>query len=221
MPRGGKAIDITGRKFNRLTVIRRLGRDVWHQYFWECRCDCGQICSVRGHEIRSGRTKSCGCLWRESIILHNQTYTHPKRPHMPKSPRTPEHQVWSNMKQRCYNQNHARYKDWGGRGIRVCDEWLNSFQAFLSHVGLRPSPVHTVERINNNGDYEPGNVHWALPVDQARNRRDNRVIVFNGESKILGDWAKQYGLRFGCLHWRLKNGWPLDRAITTPSGRHL
>jgi hypothetical protein len=122
------------------------------------------------------------------------------------------------MTHRCYNKNSGKYKDYGGRGIIVAAEWLGEggFEKFLSHVGLRPTPKHSIDRIKNDGNYEPGNVKWSTDKEQARNRRSSRFVVWNGETKTLVEWAEVLGFRDRVLRDRLfRYGWSIDKAFTT------
>lgn len=149
-------LDLTGRIFGRLTVIEEVnkkGRDIE----WVCKCCCGNTVTVRRSSLMSERTKSCGCLWREKQTTHNAS-------------KTPEYRVWQSMKQRCNNAKAYRYKDYGERGIVVCDRW-NSFECFFEDMGQRPSISHSVDRIDNDGNYEPGNCKWSTRSEQQRNKR--------------------------------------------------
>lgn len=132
--------------------------------------------------------------------------------------RSPEHEVWRQMHYRCSNPNMGNYARYGGRGIRVCAKWAGpaGFRAFLKHVGPRPSPRHTLDRIDNDGDYAPGNVRWATMREQNRNRSDNRWIEANGERLLLCDWARRLGCAHAVILKRLKHGWPPERAVTEP-----
>lgn len=164
----GIKIPLVGKRFGRLVVIKEYPRTRPRRFPCLCRCDCGVVCRVMGAELRIGDTKSCGCLRRE--VTGRRFTTHGEAGKIP-SNRTPEYRAWQEMKRRCYLTTNKRYGDWGGRGIRVCDEWLNNFPAFLAHVGRRPSKTHSLDRIENDGHYEPGNVRWATLEEQRRNRR--------------------------------------------------
>lgn len=134
--------------------------------------------------------------------------------------RSSEHYAWTNMIQRCTNPKRADFHQYGGRGIKVCDEWLNSFAAFLSDVGSRPSPQHSLDRYPNlNGNYEPGNCRWATKDQQMQNTRATRLITFNGQTMGLNAWAKQIGIGRQSLSDRLRRGWPLEKALTTGATR--
>jgi hypothetical protein len=156
------AIDLTGRRFGRLVVLGRDGAIRGGHAAWRCRCDCGQVRVIVGRYLRDGAVHSCGCYRRERIARVN--FRHGMR-------NTPEYHAWHSMKDRCTNPRHRAWRNYGGRGITVCLEWLASFEAFIAHVGSRPSPDHSLDRIDNNGGYGPGNVRWATLSQQMRNRR--------------------------------------------------
>lgn len=200
----GIILDLTGRKFGRLTV-RRL-YDCNRHSRWECDCECGKKAIVLGLLLKRGGTRSCGCL-RFGITngkIHGRS-------------RTPEYFAWRSMKQRCSDPAVENYYRYGGRGIRVCEQWNGpeSFEAFLSDVGLRPSSSHTLERIDNNGNYEPGNVRWATAKENARNRSDNRLITFRGETLTLVEWSEKTGIKQATLTSRIdQRKWTIKDAFT-------
>lgn len=131
---------------------------------------------------------------------------------------TPEHRAWSLMKSRCHNQRHPRYKDWGGKGITVCKEWRGDFMAFFMHLGRRPSPQHSIDRIDGSRGYEPGNVRWATKQEQSENRPSFvRHITFDGETKTISGWSRTYGINRECLKYRIDAGWDIETALKTPS----
>lgn len=166
MPTDRRFIDMTGRRFGRLLVISYAGRPRPSQHEWLCNCDCGTEIKVDGARLRKGSTTSCGCLRNElnatRFVTHGET-------------NSPEYTSWVGMKGRCLNPANPKYERYGGRGISVCDRWRDSFEAFLEDMGHRPSPAHSIDRRDNDGNYEPGNCRWATPVEQQRNRGGQRV----------------------------------------------
>jgi hypothetical protein len=157
-----KRVQVEGHKFGRWTVEIEADRRKGHRQ-WLCRCECGSKKVIFGTNLKRGLSRSCGCLQRE---LQTKPLTHGQSGRR----RTSEYIAWFNMKQRCYNPQYTRYKNWGGRGIRVCDRWLNSFENFLIDMDSKPSPEHSLDRKDNDGDYEPSNCRWATDMEQRRNR---------------------------------------------------
>ena len=163
--RGMKKLDLTGVRFGRLIAIR-LGQRVGEKNTWICKCDCGNESTAIVSDLRSGHHRSCGCLHIESITTHGNTKHGGFR--------TREYSIWMNMKSRCCNPMHGAYAYYGGRGITVCERWLNSFENFLADMGNLPTQKHTIERINNSLGYSPDNCKWATIKEQAQNRRPAR-----------------------------------------------
>lgn len=207
--------DLTGQVFHELTVIGLcVAAGSYGGRKWTCRCTCGKESRVVGYALRSGRTKSCGHLGRGAL---NRT----RHGHSRKRSTTPEYSTWSSMRDRCQNENKEIYKNYGGRGIRVCDRWNDSFEAFYADMGPKPSPGHSIDRIDNDGDYEPGNCRWATPSQQRRNSRRTTMITYLGKTQCLSDWAIEIGLARRTLDSRIRSGWSIESAMTVPaiSGR--
>ncbi len=142
-----------------------------------------------------------------------------KHGHARKGSLTKEFVCWLNMRRRCYYQKHHRHSDYGGRGIAVCERWRNSFGNFLADMGPKPSPRHTLERIDNDGNYEPGNCRWATPKEQSNNTRRNRTLTLNGRAMHLHQWAKELGIGRRTIAARIDvYGWTVEQALTTPAG---
>lgn len=159
-------IDLTGKRFTRL-VVRELASQSAPIY-WLCDCDCGGTKTVQGGHLKTGNVASCGCLARE--ITSKRSIKHGLH-------KTKEYKTWQQMKERCLNQKSKNFSGYGGRGISVFDGWISSFDLFLSHVGFCPPECKSLDRINNNGNYEPGNVRWATPAQQSRNTRTTKLTA--------------------------------------------
>lgn len=207
MPR--KPRDLTGMRFGRLTVLHLDSEEVRGTRLWICLCDCGNRTRVTGGGLTSkNSTKSCGCLKRDvSIATGRKNRRHGY------SHKTPEYRSWQSMKSRCNLPSNPSYAWYGGRGIKVCARW-ERFENFIEDVGPRPGPTYSLERIDVNQGYEPENVRWGTPIEQGRNRTDNRRIEYNGEVLTLSEWAERTGLSRAAIAYRIDSGWTLKDALS-------
>ena len=198
---------MTGQRFGRLLVIGRAENEPDGQSRWICQCDCGVKKTIRGSHLRQGLVKSCGCLNKELLQSRNIEKGCDGRTH------TRLYRIWINIKKRCNNNHCPAYLKYGGRGIDICGEW-ESFQAFKAWaLSSGYTDSLTIDRIDNNKGYYPGNCRWVNATVQANNRRSNRMIFYNGEVRTLAEWCKLFHLPYGTVHARLKAGWDLSDAF--------
>lgn len=197
-----------GKRYGRLVVQSHAGVKK-QKHYWNCLCDCGSTHVTNTNSLTQGHTQSCGCLQAEVMARGNVVHG---------LSRTPAYTAWLNIRARCENEASPSYKNYGGRGIRVCDRW-QSFDNFFADMGQPPSAQHSIERLNNNGNYEPDNCIWATRYQQSRNRRNNVSVTINGETKFISEWCEQYGIALASVHRRLKKGYTMERAITEPKKR--
>lgn len=204
-----KILDLTSQKFGRLKVLQFIEIRKHHSY-WLCKCNCGNITEASNSSLRTGKVKSCGCL-RKEVTRQNAIKT--KTTHHLANTRI--YNVWRSMKKRCYLKTHKAYKDYGGRGIKVCNEWKNDFMCFYNWAIINGYKEDlTLDRIDVNGDYEPNNCRWVDWKIQQNNRRDNIHIQYNGENKTVYEWANEFNIKYCTLWWRIKNGWSIEDALT-------
>ena len=203
-----KASDLTGIRFGFLVVTGRAGTTLTGKprSTWVCVCDCGQKIIVRRDRLLAGKKKACN---------FNGHHSGRFQPHDYRVRDIAEYRVWCSIRERCRDPKHHHWKNYGGRGILVCQRWRASFFAFLSDMGPRP-PGGTIERKNNNGNYEPDNCRWASMREQARNKRTSRYVDYNDRRVLLVDLAEELGLKYPVLAGRLKMGWSLADAISKP-----
>ena len=197
--------DLEDKKFGRLTVLLPVGSLKGKKY-WLCKCDCGEEICVNTNSLTSGKTKSCGCYAKERAIESN--IKHGKR-------HTRLYNIYCGMKTRCYNTNNYKLKNYGERGIKICDDWLNDFMSFYNWALENGyTETLTIERIDVNGDYEPSNCKWIEMGEQSKNKTCNRVIEYQGITKILSEWCKELGLNYKKVHSRLCYGCPVENAFS-------
>lgn len=196
-------VDITGRKFGRFTVIE-YAETKNKKARWLCRCDCGTERVVCGSNLRTGESLSCGCLRDERVGNAHRTHG---------MSGSREHSIWRTIKDRCNNPNNKSYEFYGKRGITICKKWSESFEAFISDMGMSPSVDHSVDRIENSKGYEPGNCKWATRIEQSNNTRRNRLVTVGGVTKTVSQWCRELNLRPGIIFNRLNRGVPPEEAL--------
>ena len=202
---------VIGEKFGRLTVVDYFGKNKHGHNLWNCECECGNHKIVSTGALNSGSVKSCGCLWEEN---KKALKTRVVKKHGMVD--TQEYHAWNGMRQRCYNKNSPKYKNYGARGIKVCDRWLNSFENFFADMGKAPVGF-SIDRIDVNGDYTPENCRWADDVTQCNNRQFNFKVTFNGITETLRYWSEKTGINKSALYLRIhRRGWDVEKALTTP-----
>lgn len=187
-----KKLELSGKKFGRLTVVG-LSHSVNGKTYWDVACECGEKRTILGASIKSGNTKSCGCL----------TEPHGKYG-------SPTHRSWASMKARCLNPNNDFFENYGGRGITVCERWMK-FSNFMADMGERPDGT-SIERIDNNKGYQSDNCKWATREEQQNNTTRNRYLEFNGNRLTLAQWARKTGIDTSTLQVRLKLNWPIEKC---------
>jgi hypothetical protein len=200
-------INMDGQHFGRWTVLRvdpNRSKGKGCITCWICECSCGTVRAVQGFRLRKGRSKSCGCLARETLKVRMTRHSDSK---------TPEYYAWQQMVQRCENQKNRRFKDYGGRGITVCDTW-HSYENFLTDMGRRPSRNHSLDRIDNDEGYSPINCRWATREKQRNNIRVNRHITYRGVTHTLSEWSSSTGIHKATISGRLdRRGWTIGQAL--------
>jgi hypothetical protein len=208
------AKDFTPETFGRLTTIGPafrlpIGNKYRSAVFQVCSCSCGGCVVARVDHLRSSATASCGCLALESIQKLRRTHGQSE---------CAEYKIWTSMRARCHNSTSQSYSRYGGRGIKICKRWSeeDGFVNFLEDMGNRPSGSHSIDRIDVNGDYCPENCRWATSKEQANNRRSNKTLEYQGETKNLCEWAAIFAMDWSTLLARLNRGWSIDKALTTP-----
>lgn len=204
------ARDITNQRFGRLFVLGPIDRDTKGKIVWLCLCDCGNYSFPVTGSLLKGRSKSCGCLHKDllaSIFTSHGLYRHPL------------YFTWKDILKRCCNSHSTHYKHYGGRGITVFSMWHNSLEKFIAYVSALPNyglEGYSLDRIDNNGNYTPGNLRWATNKQQARNRTSNYLITYQGQTKCVIEWAEEFLIHQDTIRYRLNKGWSIHKALTTP-----
>ncbi|GAK09592.1 hypothetical protein [Geomicrobium sp. JCM 19038] len=203
----GQIKDLTGKRFGKLIVLRITDKRMGRSVCWECRCDCGNIIVTGSHLLKSGNTKSCG---HHNNGKNNGNYEHGLFDQN-------LYKRWQGMKTRCYNSKTSQYKDYGGRGIIICDEWLNDFKSFYRWAidnGYKENLQ--IDRIDNDGNYEPSNCRWVTLKQNSNKRRSSHYVTIDNETKTIADWCLIYKISNNVVRVRISRGWNEEKAITTP-----
>lgn len=205
--------ELKGKRFGKLTLLYRVGKDKWGNPIFRFKCDCGKEKDILYGSVARGKTISCGCHnLTKSIGIPPTTKTHGMS-------RTKLYRIWNGMKWRCHKEKDKDFKNYGGRGIKVCDRWLESFENFYEDMGERPSEDYSIERRDVNDDYCPENCYWILKSKQALNKRNSLHITYKEQTKALVEWARILGIKTDTLHKRIyKYNWSIEQAFTIKPG---
>lgn len=202
-----------GEKYNSLTIIDVAGNDTNGHYFFKCQCDCGNITKVRVDRILKGYTTTCGCR-NQGYNYHDGNGLSKEYPKL--------YSVWNTIRHRCYNPKHCKYKNYGGRGITVCEEWRYEFTPFYNWAMANGyQDGLTIDRINVNGNYEPTNCRWVTLKEQARNKTNSVLVTYKEKTKSLPQWCEELNLPYKTIDYRLRAGWTAERAFTEPIKHYL
>lgn len=204
-----RPLNIAGEKYGRLIAVEWTGNACSSGRLWKFKCDCGAEIIASIGQVRSGNTTSCGCFAKEKLRSRNEKMAKHK------CTRSPTWNSWSAMRRRCQKQDDKDYHKYGARGIVVCERW-QSFENFMADMGERPEGM-TIDRVDNNGNYEPENCRWATPLQQSRNSRNSVVIEYQGEKHCVAEWAALVGIEVKTLQYRIRSGWDVEKALSTPS----
>lgn len=202
-----KVSELSGKKIGRWNIISKNGRNRNGDLLYKCVCDCGTERDVIGTSLKIGGTNSCGCLAAELFSKRQKTHGLTK---------SSEYKIWNGMKNRCYNEKTINFSDYGGRGIKVCDRWKNSFENFLLDMGKRPTDDHSIDRKDVNGDYCPENCKWETEYNQQRNKRNVRFFAYYGKMLTIPEIAECEGIETSTLRRRIDKGMSLHDSLLTP-----
>ncbi len=206
-------IDMAGKKFARLTVIGYSHSN--NGAYWDCVCECGGRKTFGGNNLRSGNALSCGCAAKESRLVNVRKAIDANRIPFPYSRKLKD--LWRNMRNRCYDPSNKRWENYGGRGIRICQEWLDDYFKFYKWATENGNaPGKQIDRINNDGNYEPSNCRFTDSITQMNNTTRNRFLTWKGETFTVCQWARRLGIRPQCLQHRVDRGWSAERMFSQP-----
>jgi len=201
-----------GQKYNRLTLLKLVEKDKYYNALWLCKCDCGTEKVVRVASVRNGMIQSCGCLNSELTKARKPGKTHGF------ANKERLYEIWKNAKRRCYDKNNKRYEFYGGKGVAVCEEWKNDYLKFRDWAMSNGyQELLSIDRIDNDGNYEPGNCRWATVEEQMNNQSRNRMLTYEGKTKTMSQWAKKLDITYGAINHRVQRDWSMERIANTPA----
>lgn len=210
-----KLIDLSNQTFGKLIVLYRVyPNKVSNKHtYWKCRCECGKEIVTSSNHLRTGHTQSCGCMHNAKKGKNNPSYKHGKK-------HTRLYRIWSGMKGRCLNKNNKKYKNYGARGIKVCNDWLDKQNGFINFYNWAINNGYkgdlTIDRFDVNGNYEPNNCRWATIKEQNMNKTTTRYAIYKHKKKTIMEWAEEYNIKYSILIRRIDRGWNVEKALLTP-----
>lgn len=204
IPSHGNFVNLIDSKFNKLNVIEYRGKKN-NSHYWLCECSCNTLKIIRSSHLNKNGIQSCGCIKTEGSynIKHGKSYSN-------------EYNSWKGMKERCYTITDPHYINYGYRGIKVCERWLECFQNFYDDMGPRPSNKHSIDRINVNGNYCPENCRWATQLEQNQNKRNSIRLTYHMMTYSISEWSKIKNIKVSTIEARLRYGWSVDKTLETP-----
>lgn len=203
--------NIEGKRFGRLIAIENVGKNKQGRMLWKCKCDCGNTIVTTITHLTTKQTLSCGCLRKEKVTRLNTKHG---------KTNTRLYKIWDSMKQRCYNHNAKNYKNYGGRGIKIYNKWLNDFESFYNwSMENGYKDTLSIDRIDGNKDYEPSNCKWSTRKEQNNNRRNNKLITYKGKTKTIAEWSNELGISYDVIKYRINKKWSIEDIFTIPVKR--
>lgn len=212
----GRKLDLKGKKYNKLTAIEEVGKDKSGTYRWLCKCDCGGTVIVKTSELKNGHVKSCGCAKSEAAKRRIKdtgfAFCNSRKTHGMSNTRI--YRIWKDIKRRVKNPNRQNYKFYGARGITICQEWEESFEAFYEWAIKNGYEDNLeIDRIDNDKGYCPKNCHWVTRAENSNNKRTSRLVTYNGETRTVMEWSRFFNIPYTKLIYRLNMGWSLEKAF--------
>jgi hypothetical protein len=213
-----RIIDLTGRRFGKLLVVQKGGVNDSHSVLWKCKCDCGNDKTASSIVLLQGYTKSCGCLRKETTNPGNKTHGFSKK----NGKRSKLYRVWANMKDRCFNTNSCNYSNYGARSISMDNDWVNSYETFHNWAMITGYMEGlSIDRIDNDGNYEPYNCKWSTIKEQSMNRRTNHVVEYENSKYTIGELSEKFNINLSTLSSRINRGYSVEQAISKETNKGI